>query len=152
MKIPVDYRTFRIEDSFTAWVLKTIRLLHGRLLNNFQAAGFEVSLEEWSVLVNLWFKDGIAQNELATCSRKNPPFITRALDGLESQELVVRIPDETDRRVNQVYLTQQGKELVKGLIEAAQKTLGEALEGISEEEVTLCRSVLERTWHNLDEI
>jgi len=46
-------------------------------------------------------------------------------------------------------LTQQGREFVKGLIEAAQKTLGEALDGISEEELALCRNVLEKTWRNL---
>jgi DNA-binding MarR family transcriptional regulator len=149
MKIPIDYRTYKIEDSFGTWLVQSVRLLHGRLLENFQAAGFEVTLEEWSVLINLWAKDGIAQQELATCSGKNQPFITRALDVLESQNLVARIPDKTDRRVKQIYLTQQGKELVKRLIEAAQKTLGETLDGISEEELTLCRNVLEKTWRNL---
>jgi DNA-binding MarR family transcriptional regulator len=134
MKIPIDYRVFRIEDSFGVWVAQSSKLVHGRLLENLQAAGFTVTLEEWSVLVNLFAKDGIAQQELCTCSGKNPPFITRVLDTLESQNLVTRIPDKTDRRIKQIYLTQQGKELAKGLIEMMQQRLGVALDGISEEE------------------
>jgi DNA-binding MarR family transcriptional regulator len=149
MKIPIDYRTFTIEDSFGTWLLKSVKLWHGRLLDNFQAGGFDVTLEEWSVLIHLWVKDGIAQQELAVCSGKNQPFITRAIDALEGRNLMTRIPDKTDRRIKQIYLTSQGRELVKGLIETAQKTTGEALEGVTEEELLVCRNVLEKTWRNL---
>ena len=150
MKIPIDYRAYRLEKSFGRWVVQTRRMLHRRLLENFRTAGFhDVTLEQWSALIQLWSKDGLSQQELSVYAEKNQTYITRLLDILEKQNLVVRVPHRTDRRVKLVYLTQSGRELVQGLIEEAQKTLGEALEGIDEQELGVCRKVLDQVQANL---
>lgn len=149
MNIPIDYRSYRLEDSFGTWLVHTIRLLHGRFLENLQAAGLEVTIDEWSVLVNLWTRDGVSQQELAACAAKNQPFMTRVLDVLEARNLVMRVPDKTDRRAKQVYLTQQGRVFVQQLIEVAQKTMRQALDGIDEADALFCRDVLARVRRNL---
>lgn len=150
MEIPIDYRVYNIEESFGTWVVTTARMLHGRLLENFKTANFyDVTLEQWIVLVRLWSKDGLCQYELAVGADKNQTYITRLLDTLEKRNLIVRVPHPSDRRAKQIYLTQQGRELTKELIEVAQKTLGEALKDIDEQELENCRDVLKKVRKNL---
>ena len=150
MKIPIDHKKYKIEESFATWVINTIRLVHGRLLENFKDSGHvDVKLDHWRVLIHIWSYEGLCQNELSLNADKNQTYITRILDLLESRHLVVRIPHQMDRRAKQLYLTPQGRKLMQQLIEVAQKTLGEALEGIDQNDYEICHRVLARVQTNL---
>lgn len=123
--------------------------LSRRLARNFKAAGYDVTVEQWRVLVRLWDSDGQNQQALACATGKDKPSITRLIDNLEKNNLLVRVPDANDRRVNLVYLTNKAKELQKELIEIAEKTLQEALDQIQPDEVALCKDVLNKMINNL---
>ena len=59
----------------------------------------------------LWEKDGVTQQELCNATFKDKPSMTRLIDNMERQHLVVRISDKKDRRTNLIHLTKDGKEL-----------------------------------------
>ena len=61
--------------------------------------------------------------------------MTRLIDNMERQHLVVRISDKKDRRTNLIHLTKDGKELEERARVIANQTLKEALQGITIEEV-----------------
>lgn len=60
--------------------------------------------------------------------------MTRLIDNMERQHLVVRISDKKDRRTNLIHLTKDGKELEERARVIANQTLKEALQGITIEE------------------
>ncbi|HEV3327053.1 MAG TPA: MarR family transcriptional regulator, partial [Puia sp.] len=69
------------------------------LHKKFGAAGLKITIEQWSVLYHLWKEDGKSQQELCIATFRDKPSITRLVDNLEKQQLVKRVPSESDRRI-----------------------------------------------------
>lgn len=57
--------------------------------------------------------EGISQKELAKKHTARPASITGMLQKLEKQGLVKRIPDEQDKRILRVYLTEKGEKIAQ---------------------------------------
>ena len=75
---------------------------------------------------------------------KDKPSMTRLIDNMERQHLVVRISDKKDRRTNLIHLTKDGKELEERARVIANQTLKEALKGITIEELSVSQEVLRK--------
>ncbi|HEX8955446.1 MAG TPA: MarR family transcriptional regulator [Burkholderiaceae bacterium] len=80
---------------------------------------FGISMPQFEVLKQLRkFPDGLRMGELAQLLKVSGASITSFTDQLELAELVLRIPDRVDRRVNSVRLTNPGRQLlVKAMLE-----------------------------------
>ena len=74
--------------------------------------------------------------------------MTRLIDNMEQQNFVVRIPNKTDRRTNLVYLTRTGRDIEEKARFIANKTLKEALQGLTVEELSVSQEVLRRIFFN----
>ena len=98
--------------------------------------------------MSLWEKDGITQQDLCNATFKDKPSMTRLIDNMEKQHLVVRISDKKDKRTNLVYLTKTGRELESQSFKIAISTLHEALQGISVEELKIGQEVLRKIFTN----
>ena len=139
-----------LEDPFGKLVNITGRLLVNRLQRNFQSSGYDISAEQWRVLMVLWNQDGQTQQELSEKTGKDKGNITRLISALEKRNILVRIPNHADGRSKLIYLTKKGMDYQKALIPIAQKTLNEARENIPKEDMELCISVLEKVISNLN--
>ncbi len=62
-------------------------------------------------LIFLWEKDGVTQQELCNATFKDKPSMTRLIDNMERQHLVVRISDKKDRRTNLIPSDQNRKRI-----------------------------------------
>lgn len=102
------------------------------------------------VMVDLWMKDGVRQQDLAVATIKDKGTIARALAQLEQHNLLVRVPDENDKRNKRIYLTHKGKALKQELIPHAKAATEDACVGIPEEDLTTCKRVLVQMYHNLN--
>ena len=120
-----------------------------RLYRDFRAANISMTPEQWVVVMSLYHKDGITQQELANLTFKDKPSITRLIDNLEKQHLVVRMADKTDRRINLIQLTKAGRLMHEKVRQIASATMKEALNGISQEEVEIGESILRKIFTNL---
>jgi DNA-binding MarR family transcriptional regulator len=120
-----------------------------RLQKKFNTAGVNLTIEQWSVLYQLWKEDGKSQQELCNATFRDKPSITRLIDNLEKLNLVNRVSDEKDRRINKVYLTRQALKLQEDTMQLAEETLNEALEGVPPEQVDMCKEVLQKVYDNL---
>ena len=120
-----------------------------RLQKKFNNAGLNLTIEQWSVLYHLWKKDGISQQELCNASFRDKPSITRLVDNLEKLDLVKRVPSDSDRRINLIYLTKQSQTLQDESMGLAEETLNEALTGVPEERIEICKEVLKIVYDNL---
>lgn len=140
---------YDIDNSFGTIVHWAERALIQRLQRNFEDGGFDVTVEQWRVLVNLWNREGQSQRELAAATHKDKTAITRILHGMEERDLVVRTPDRDDQRNKRIYLTRKGRDHQRALVTFTHKAIEQALEGIPEEEVEVCRRVLRGVIRNL---
>jgi DNA-binding MarR family transcriptional regulator len=123
-----------------------------RLQKNFKQAGIEITLEQWSVLYHLWKEDGMSQQQLCDATFRDKPSITRLVDNLEKLQLVKRMASKTDRRINKICLTPESLKLQVQSMEVANKTLNEALEGVSAENIEIAKDVLQKVYDNLSSI
>ena len=120
-----------------------------RLQKNFKQANIDITIEQWSVLYHLWKEDGISQQELCLRTFRDKPSITRLVDNLEKLKMVKRVASKQDRRINLIYLTEAAAELQNTTMDMANQTLTEALAGVDEADIELCKSVLVRVYENL---
>lgn len=139
-----------IDSSIAYLVGRTSRSIMKRLTNKFSAAGFDVSYEQWSILVHLYRRDGQTQQELANIAVKDKAAITRLLNVLEKKNMVLRIPDRTDKRSKLVYLTHKAKEFKTDLIDIVEDLLKEAEQGIEPGDIIQCRATLNKIFTNFD--
>ena len=120
-----------------------------RLQKKFNTAELNLTIEQWSVLYHLWKQDGISQQELCNATFRDKPSITRLVDNLEKLQLVRRVPSESDRRINLIYLTKQSQKLQEYTMVLAEETLIEALESVPPEKIEICKEVLQIVYDNL---
>ena len=120
-----------------------------RLQKKFNAAGLNITIEQWSVLYHLWKQEGISQQELCNATFRDKPSITRLVDNLEKLNLVKRVASESDRRINLIYLTKQAQKLQEETMALADETLNEALITVPADKVDICKEVLQVVYDNL---
>ena len=128
---------------------KTSTAVARRLQKNFKDADVEITIEQWSVLYHLWKEDGQSQQQLCEATFRDKPSMTRLVDNLEKSKLVKRVASKNDRRSNQIFLTKDAKALEQKTMEVANKTLNEALEGVSNGQIEIAKEVLQKVYDNL---
>lgn len=102
-----------------------------------------------AVLVDLWTKDGVRQQDLALSTIKDKGTITRTLDYLEKENYVVRVTDREDKRNKRIYLTHKGKEMEARLMPFTKEVVHAATDNISIEDLRTCKDVLAKVYSNL---
>ncbi|MFN2356632.1 MAG: MarR family winged helix-turn-helix transcriptional regulator [Desulfotignum sp.] len=143
----------RVIDTSIAYLVgRTSRAIIKRLTKKFSDAGFDVSYEQWSILIHLYRKDGQTQQELSTIAVKDKAAITRLLNVLEKKNIVLRIPDRSDKRSKLVYLTHKAKAFRNDLMALVEEMLQEAEQEISFEEMARCKTTLNKIFANFDRL
>lgn len=140
---------FRKGELYSFITGKASTAIARRLQKKFNAAGLNVTIEQWSVLYHLWKQDGISQQELCNATFRDKPSITRLVDNLEKLQLVKRVSSDADRRMNLIFLTKQAQKLQEQSMELAEETLNEALQGVPPERIEVCKEVLQIVYDNL---
>lgn len=125
------------------------RNMGNRLNANFAQAGYDITSEQWKILCALWEKDGQNQQEISAKTGKDKTSVTRLISHLEKKSLVARVTNPEDRRHKYVRLTPRAKQIQKEFKHLADRTLAEAQEGISSEDLGVCHKVLQKILCNL---
>ena len=137
------------DEVFNILVGKISTAINRTFLRTFAAEGIEITTEQWSVLACLWQKDKVTQQALCSLTAKDKPSMTRLIDKLEKRNLVTRVSDHNDRRINLIHLTDTGIALQQKATELVQKIAEKTLNNISDEELDLSRIVLKKIIANL---
>ena len=96
-----------------------------------EAARFGITSAQWAVLATVERNEGMKQTELAEAMEMQPITLTRLIDKLCDQGLIERRGDETDRRVNRLYLKKAARPLLGKLAGLRSELTATALDGIS---------------------
>lgn len=141
--------TFEFETSFG----RALGMAHTAMLRYLgklmKEKNLPITPEQFSVLTHLWRKDGLQQSELAIFTNRNRANVTRIIDILEREGIVVRKDDPNDRRVFKIYLTDLGQQLKKETAACAQKSIEDSLFGLTEAERTIAMGVFKKIVENV---
>lgn len=141
--------TFNVNASFGLLVGRTTKCLAERLQRRFAENGVGISMSHWIILAQLWHEDGLSQQEISVRSGVAKPNVTTFVDALEKESYIVRVPDQIDRRVNRIFLTQKGKDLRPLAVAQAIAVYETAFNGVSEEARNTAMGVLQSVVANL---
>jgi DNA-binding MarR family transcriptional regulator len=98
------------ENSIGPWIGKTVKLMDYIILESMKSSNLDLTKEQMIVLKKLHDSDGLNQNDLAFLTLRNKSSLTRLLAKMESKNYILRKQSPTDKRVNNVFLTDLGKE------------------------------------------
>ncbi len=96
---------------------------------SLQKVGVQIS--EWRVLAVLADHGSSSVQEVANVALLPQPTASHACRRLENEGLISRIENDRDRRRKMLSLTDDGRELVEGLIEQAETMEAQTLERLS---------------------
>jgi len=149
--MPADYKNFNENDSLVMLLDRSTRCMGINLQRIFKNKGFDITVEQWMILLLLWSRNGRTQQEIADRIGKDKGTISPQIDGLEKRRLIVRVQDDQDKRRNWIRLTRKGKALEEKLVPLGFANMAIAQQGIPEEDLKICRSVLQQVCRNFEE-
>ena len=101
------------------------------------------------ILAVLYKKDGCSQKELVKELGVKPPTVTVSIQRLEKSGLIIRRQDERDQRVSRIYLSEEGRAIIKEGIQMAKEGEKQILAGFSESELCLMRRFCQQIKENI---
>lgn len=128
---------------------KVSMAINRKLYREFKKVGLDITPEQWTVLSFLWKEDGVSQQKLCDATFKDKPSMTRLIDNLVKQKLVIRHTPPSDRRSNLIYLTKEGASIEGKAKNAVYDTMEEALAGIDDSGIEEVRRLLKIVFDNL---
>ena len=135
-------------DTTTSFRIALLARLHRRVAAQLmREIGLYVGQE--MLLNELWVEDGLSQGDLAGRLGVAAPTLTVSLKGREKSELIRRVPNENDRRVINVFLTRQGRDIQKQVLNAWTELERVTMEDFTSIEKDLFNRLLDRATGNL---
>ncbi|MGG3466306.1 MarR family transcriptional regulator [Neobacillus pocheonensis] len=115
-------------------------------------AHLNIAPEQNLILLLLWERDGLTQNEIAKKLDKDKTNIARMLCNLEKKGFIRRKMNEFDNRSFNVFLTEDGKKLSEQMIPIAEEFNNIVCSGITREELQTVKRVLFQMRQNVEGI
>ncbi|GAC1377974.1 MAG: hypothetical protein NVSMB33_00930 [Ktedonobacteraceae bacterium] len=146
---------FRVEDNLGYWLSYTQRMVAYAFAKILQQCCAEhnkpyvVTPPQWGVLALLLEMDGVTIGTISQRRAIDAPTVTGIVKRLEQNGLVERLHDRVDRRVVKVYLTEEGRDIMRFLPEAVQAFSAMTTQGLSEAEQRELQTKLQQIIANI---
>jgi MarR family transcriptional regulator, transcriptional regulator for hemolysin len=114
-----------------------------------EAARYGITRAQWAVLAKVERNEGMKQSELAEQMEMQPITLTRLIDKLCDNDWIERRGDDSDRRVNRLFLRKAARPLLAKLGGLRSELTATALEGISPTDAHRLLSQLEMIKENV---
>lgn len=123
---------------------KSIRTYRVFAQKNLRTNGFKITVDQWLVLKCILENPDISQQEMGEIVFKDNASITRMIELLVKAKYLVRKPYKKDRRRVKLVVTDEAIRMIGEIQDMAVKNRQKALENISEEEMNVVNSVMNR--------
>ncbi len=118
-------------------------------VQRFSAKNFEITPEQLMVLSALIDHDGLYQRQIGMITLKDRPNITRIINILEKMNFVTRKPDVNKRKIYKIFVTDEGKNVVKKVMPTALELWENIVDGVNEDELEITLKVMNKFKENL---
>lgn len=136
MQTPIATDTVAIADA-----LRPVLLRVGRELRR-EARAVGISPEQVSLIVAIKYQPGIGIRDLAAHERISAPALTKHIDRLERDGLVVRTPHPGDRRRIGLALTEEGQRVLRRVRSRRTAWLATRLRGLDPDELSAVEAAI----------
>ena len=113
--------------------------------------GINLTPEQYLVMDILWDAEVMSQQAIADIIQKDKNSVTKFIDSLEKKGLVYRQVNKTDRRVNNIVVSEEGMKLKARTTEVAIGMMRNVLKNIKEEDLMALDKVMNQIKENIDE-
>ena len=128
---------------------KTVR---DKIILTIQQLGYDVSPEQFAILVILHYQDGIIQAEIAEAVNRDKTTVSRVLGRMEKSGLITKKSEADNKRINKIFITAKGKKIQQKLITATGPIYRMALHNICEEDNEIINRILLKILHNVTKL
>lgn len=117
-------------------------------------ARYGLSKAKFNALIQIFMTGGhgLTQSELGKKLLVSRANITRLIDRLEKENLVVRKPDPNDKRVFQLYLTDRASTLMNAFIPIHNQYVHKLMSTLNTDEKEMLISLLDKLKQGLDSV
>lgn len=144
MKTPVT-----LQDNTLYYIGEIEKMVRNGLARIIRDQGYDISPEQFTILVLLWYEDGMTQSELIERVNRDKTTVSRVLGRMLKSKLITQTADPLNKRVNRITITPKGRAIQEVLIQKAGGIYFQALEGVDEAEVEVANKVLKQIFRNL---
>jgi len=138
----------RLEHTVFYALDKAIKLYRQFAQRNIKKSHLDITIDQWLVLKTIKDNPELTQKEIAQKVFKDYASITRIIELLVKRKYLVRSFHNVDRRRYNLELTSSGKKMYEKLIPIVFSNRKIALEGLSEEEITILYRLLQKIMDN----
>jgi len=110
------------------------------------------SLQIWRVLAALRESDGRRMGDLSKTTSIEVSTLTRLVDSMQKNGLVVRRRDAADARAVVLHVTPAGRHLTQRILPVAERYESVALEGFTARGSEVLKKALRRLYDNIEEL
>ncbi|MEQ6121530.1 MarR family transcriptional regulator [Reichenbachiella sp. MALMAid0571] len=139
-----------LENTMLPWLGRAMKSIDFFVLDYFHACGLELTKTQLIILRILSKNDGQPQQNLAFLAKRDKTSLTRLINTMERKKLVTRVQSKDDKRINHIYITQNGQGLLKAAVPIVKKAVEEIQKGITKEEIEQTISVLKKISKNVN--
>ncbi|MFK8037481.1 MAG: MarR family winged helix-turn-helix transcriptional regulator [Crocinitomicaceae bacterium] len=141
--------TKEFEKSLAPWLGKTMKCVENKIEERLEENGLDISKMQFLLLRSVYQKEGICQNELAFFSNRNKSSLTRAINTLEKKNYIARMASKEDRRINQLFITKQGLQMLEKAKPLFLDMAALIESGLSKEEIEATINTLKKIQKNV---
>jgi DNA-binding MarR family transcriptional regulator len=138
------------ENSIAPWLGKTVKIVEYYLQEAFNTSKIDLTKEQMIVLKKLHDQDGLHQNELAFLTLRDKSTLTRLLSKMENKNYISRKKSKKDKRINNVYLTDLGREIFEKTKPVIRYIIDTMEQNISTKEKEQIINILKKIQSNFD--
>jgi DNA-binding MarR family transcriptional regulator len=106
----------------------------------------QITFPQFGVLLRLSFQDNVTQKELSDIMDTDTTTIMVICDSLQKKGFLKRMKDPSDRRVNRLILTEEGKNIVSKAYPLMMKRYEFFVNSISQKELDTITPILEKLY------
>lgn len=143
------------EFQLAAYFPYMVRLFYrdvSQSVKNVYATIFGLSVSEWRTMSVLHDFEPLSAKEIVSRSSMDKVVVSRAISSLQGGALLERHIDPADRRRVLLRLTRKGKEIMSHLVPRVLEVEKQLLQGLSEEELDLLKSLMLKVRKNAEGI
>lgn len=126
------------------------RLVERKFMQTVSQSGYNLSLDQWMVLMPIWKHNGIAQHKIVSNCPKDKTSVARIITTLEKKNIVIRVKSQFDQRVNHIHLTKLGEAMFDKITPLMEETRMQVRKDIPDEDIKTTQTVLIQMIQNLE--
>ena len=149
----LEKRNEPVDKSFDHVIWKELTSVYKRIHNDLDTflSRFGIGMIEWRVLKILSEEERSPMVNLAEQNFITQPWITGIIDKMEEGKLVERVRSKDDRRIINVEMRPEGKELFNRVRDQYEEKMSNFLSVLNDDEKIAFRNVLEKIRNNFNE-